>query len=99
MFFSIPLRNLFAKIISIMSKNRAHQTNLILNYGGFCEIFSQNARNIHAESVSVWEFLGSDVESIKGVGAVDAILALLLKCFVKKPLKFAKEFVKALFLS
>ena len=57
MFLSIPLRNPFAKIISIMSKNRAHQSYLILNYGGFCEIFSQNARNIHAESVSIWKFL------------------------------------------
>ena len=57
MFLSIPLRNPFAKIISIMSKNRAHQSYLILNYGGFCEIFSQNARNIHAESVSIRKFL------------------------------------------
>ena len=57
MFLSIPLRNPFAKIISIMSKNLAHQSYLILNYGGFCEIFSQNARNIHAESVSIRKFL------------------------------------------
>ena len=40
-----------------MSKNRAQQSYLILNYGGFCEIFSQNARNIHAESVSIRKFL------------------------------------------
>ena len=64
-----------------------------------CEFFSQNARNIHAESVSIWKFLAADVECIESVGAVGAMLALLLKCFVKEPLKFAKEFVKALFLS
>ena len=57
MLLSISLRNSFAKIISGVSKNWAHQTNLILNYGGFCEIFSQNARNIHAESVSIRKFL------------------------------------------
>ena len=62
-------------------------------------IFLQNARNIHAESITIREFFRSDVESNKRVGAVGAMLALLLKCFVKKPLKFAKEFVKALFLS
>ena len=74
MFLSIPLRNPFAKIISIMSKNRAHQSYLILNYGGFCEIFSQNARNIHAESVPIRKFFRSDVESIESVGAVGAVL-------------------------
>ena len=40
-----------------MSKNRAHQSYLILNCCGFCEIFSQNARNIHAKSVAIWKFL------------------------------------------
>ena len=44
-------------IIPMMSKKRAHQSYLILNYGGFCEIFSQYARNIHAESVAIWKFL------------------------------------------
>ena len=41
----------------MMSKNRAYQSYLILNYGGFCEFFSQYARNIHAESVAVRKFL------------------------------------------
>ena len=45
------------KVITNMSKNQAHQSYLILNYGGFCEFFSQYARNIHAKSVSVWKFL------------------------------------------
>ena len=40
-----------------MSKNRPHQSYLILNYGGFCEFFSQNARNIYAESVPIRKFL------------------------------------------
>lgn len=40
-----------------MSKNQAHQTYLILNIGGFCENFSQNALNINAESVSIRKFL------------------------------------------
>ena len=31
------------KTISIVSKNRAQQSYLILKYGGFCEFFSQNA--------------------------------------------------------
>ena len=35
--------------------------------------FSQNARNIHAESVAIWEFLAADVESIESVGAVGAV--------------------------
>ena len=74
MLLSISLRNSFAKIISGVSKNWAHQTNLILNYGGFCEIFSQNARNIHAESVSIRKFFRSDVECIESVGAVGAVL-------------------------
>ena len=52
-----------------------------------------------AESIAVGKFLAADVECIESVGAVGAMLALLLKCFVKEPLKFAKEFVKALFLS
>ena len=39
MFLSIPLRNSFAKTIPIVSKNRAQQSYLILNYGGFCEFF------------------------------------------------------------
>lgn len=43
MFLSIPLRNSFAKTIPIVSKNQAQQSYLILNYGGFCEFFSQNA--------------------------------------------------------
>ena len=70
MFLSIPLRNPFAKIISMLSKNQAQQSYLILNYGEF----SQNARNIHAESVSIWKFLAADVESIESVGAVGAVL-------------------------
>ena len=41
----------------MMSKNRAYQSYLILNYGGFCEFFSQYARNIHAESVAIRKFL------------------------------------------
>ena len=45
------------KVITNMSKNQAHQSYLILNYGGFCEFFSQYARNIHAESVAVRKFL------------------------------------------
>ena len=45
------------KIIPIVSKNRAQQSYLILNYGRFSEIFSQNSRNIHAESVAVWKFV------------------------------------------
>ena len=49
----------------MMSKNQAHQTYLILNIGGFCENFSQNARNIHAESVAIRKFFRSDVECIK----------------------------------
>lgn len=60
------------KIIPNMSKNRAQQSYLILNYGGF-EIFSQYARNIHAESVSVRKFLAADVERIESVGAVGAV--------------------------
>ena len=40
-----------------MSKNRAHQSYLILNCGGFCENFSQYARNIHTESVAIRKFL------------------------------------------
>ena len=39
-----------------MSKNRAQQSCLILNYGGFCENFSQNAWNIHAEGVAIRKF-------------------------------------------
>ena len=39
-----------------MGKYRAHYY-LILNYGGFCDFISQNARNIHAESVVVRKFL------------------------------------------
>ena len=35
-----------------MGKYRAHYY-LILNHGGFCDFISQNARNIHAESVVV----------------------------------------------
>ena len=57
----------------MMSKNQAHQTYLILNIGGFCENFSQNARNIHAESVSIRKFLAADVECIESVGAVGAV--------------------------
>ena len=45
------------KIIPKLSKNRAHQSYLILKYGGFCDFFSQNAGNIHAESVSIWKFV------------------------------------------
>lgn len=41
------------RIISMLSKNRAHQSYLILNYGGFCEKFSLNTRNIHAESAAI----------------------------------------------
>ena len=40
-----------------MSKNRANLSYIILKYDGFCDFFSQNARNIHAESVSVRKFL------------------------------------------
>ena len=57
MFLSISLRNSFAKIISIVSKNRAHLSYIILKYDGFCDFFSQNARNIHAESVAIRKFL------------------------------------------
>ena len=39
-----------------MGKYRAHYY-LILNYGGFCDFISQNARNIHAKSVAIWKFL------------------------------------------
>ena len=60
---------------------------------------SRYTRHGESETIVIWEFLGTDVESIESVGAVGAMLALLLKCFVKEPLKFAKEFVKALFLS
>ena len=35
-----------------MGKYQAHYY-LILNHGGFCDFISQNARNIHAESVVV----------------------------------------------
>ena len=44
------------KIISRLNKNCAHIAYLILKYGGLCEIFSQNARNIHAESVPIRNF-------------------------------------------
>ena len=57
MFLSISLRNSFAKIISIVSKNRAHLSYRILKYDGFCDFFSQYARNIHAESVAIRKFL------------------------------------------
>ena len=57
MFLSISLRNPFAKIISMLSKNWAQQSYLILNFGWFCDFFSQNARNIHAESVAIRKFL------------------------------------------
>ena len=60
---------------------------------------SRYARHGEGEAIVIREFLGTDVECIESVGAVGAMLALLLKCFVKEPLKFAKEFVKALFLS
>ena len=39
MFLSISLRNPFAKIISMLSKNWVQQSYLILKFGGFCEIF------------------------------------------------------------
>ena len=35
--------------------------------------FSQNAGNIHAESVSIWKFLAADIERIESVGAVGAV--------------------------
>ena len=72
--YSVDLQLSSVKIIPRMSKNRAHQSYLILNIGGFCENFSQNARNIHAESVSIRKFLAADVESIEGIGAVGAVL-------------------------
>ena len=31
------------KVMPNLGKNQAHQSYLILNYGGFCEFFSQNA--------------------------------------------------------
>ena len=59
----------------------------------------QNSRCRESITFPIRKFFRSDVECIESVGAVGAMLALLLKCFVKEPLKFAKEFVKALFLS
>ena len=55
--YSESLQYSAVKIIPIVSKNRAQQSYLILNYVGFCEFFSQNARNIHAESVAIWKFV------------------------------------------
>ena len=60
------------KVIPMLSKNRAHQSYLILNYGGFCEFFSQYDRNIHAKSVAVWKFHATDVVRIT--------LLIFLKC-------------------
>ena len=71
--YSENLQYSAVKIISMLSKNRAQQSYLILNYGGFCENFSQNARNIHAECVAIWKFLAADVERIESVGAVGAV--------------------------
>lgn len=41
--YSESLQFSAVKIIPIVSKNQAQQSYLILNYGGFCEFFSQNA--------------------------------------------------------
>ena len=63
--YSENLQYSAVKIISMLSKNRAQQSYLILNYGGFCENFSQNARNIHAESITVREFFTPDIQCIQ----------------------------------
>lgn len=55
--YSESLQYSAVKIIPIVSKKRAQQSYLSLNYGGFCDFFSQNPRNIHAESVAVWKFV------------------------------------------
>ena len=55
--YSESLQYSAVKTIPIVSKKRAHQSCLILNYGRFSEIFSQNSRNIHAESVAIWKFV------------------------------------------
>ena len=46
---------------------------LILKFWQNCENYSQNARNIHAESISVWEFFASNIKSIKRICAVGAV--------------------------
>ena len=74
------------KVIPNMSKNQAHQSYLILNYGGFCEFFSQNARNIYAESVPIRKFLAANVERIKSAFPclLGLTILLLQTIFVSK---------------
>ena len=81
----------------MVSKNRAHQSYLILNHGAFCNFSSQYARNIHTESVPIRKFLAADVECIKR--AFPCLLGLTIRLlqtiFVSKKKAMKNEKWKA----